>query len=340
MSSIYQVAEMAGVSVATVSRVINERGYVSEKTRLKVQEAINILHYTPNQAAQSLTTSSTKLIGLLVPDINNPVFLEQSKGINDYLKEKGYILMYAESGEDDEEMSNMVRRFLSNRVDGMILCSRDFTQFGDMDAIIEPALKNNVHVVLNGYVDSKFEIDRVGFDNVRGAYLATEHLLKMGHSSIALIAGTDSTISEERYRGYREAHIDNHVSLNPALVVKGDFRQHSGYEAMLKILQMNPRPTAVFAMNDVMAIGAMMALEDHKVSVPDEIAVAGFDDIIWCSLIRPRLTSVVQPKYEIGKKLAEFLLSRMNESYSGPGRHEIFGSRLAVRQSTVKSEQQ
>lgn len=335
MSSIYKVAELAGVSVATVSRTINNSGYVSHKTRLKVEEAMRTLHYTLNQAAQSLTTSRTNLVGLLVPDINNPVFLEQSKGINDFLKEKGVSLLYAESGESDEEINTMVRRCLSNRVDGIILCSRDFSQFDNMDEIIEPALTNGVHIVLNGYVASKFEIDKVSFDSVKGAYIATKHLLKLGHTRIGLISGMDSMTSNERFQGYFEALVEYNVPFDPSLVAQGDFRQHSGYTAMKKLLELPDRPTAVFAMNDVMAIGAMLALEDAHISIPDEMAVVGFDDIIWCSIIRPRLTSVVQPKYEIGLKLAELLYSRITNEYTGPGRHHVFSQRLAVRQSTM-----
>jgi len=337
MSSIYKVAEFAGVSVATVSRTINKSGYVSNKSRLKVEEAMKALHYTLNNAAHSLTTSRTNLVGLLVPDMNNPVFLEQSKGINDFLKEKGISLIYAESGESDDEINAMVRRFLSNRVDGIILCSRDFSQFDNMDDIIEPALKNDVHVVLNGFVQSRFEIDKVSFDSIKGANMATKHLLKLGHTRIGLISGLDSTTSNERFEGYFQALVEYNVSVDESLIVKGDFRQHSGYVAMKQLLELPNRPTAVFAMNDVMAIGAMLALEDANISVPDEIAVIGFDDIIWCSIIRPRLSSVVQPKYEIGLKLAEMLYSRIQGEYSGPGRHHVFTQRIAVRQSTVKN---
>lgn len=335
MSSIYKIAELAGVSVATVSRTINNSGYVSAKSRLKVEEAMKTLHYTLNHAAQSLNTSRTNLVGLLVPDINNPVFLEQSKGVNDYLKERGISLIFAESGESDEEIDLMVRRFLSNRVDGIILCSRDFSLFDNMDTLIEPALKNGVHVVLNGYVESKYEIDKVSFDSKKGANIAVKHLLKLGHSRIGLISGMNSIISNERFQGYFEALLEYNVPYDEKLVVQGDFRQHSGYTAMKKLLELPNRPTAVFAMNDVMAIGAMLALEDARIKVPDEIAVCGFDDIIWCSMIRPRLTSVVQPKYEIGQKLAEMLYSRITNTYDGPGRHHIFAQRLAVRQSTL-----
>lgn len=336
MSSIYKVAELAGVSVATVSRVMNSSGYVSPKSRLKVEEAMKALHYTPNLAAKSLTTSRTNLIGLLVPDINNPVYLEQAKGINDGLKDKGISLIYAESGESDEELSATVRRFLSNRVDGMVLCSRDFSQYDNMDDIIEPALRNGVHVVFNGYVETRFDIDMVSVDSVKGGYLATKHLLKLGHTRIGLIRGLASNVSNHRFEGYFQALVEYNVPLDERLIAGGDFRQHSGYTAMKALLALPEPPTAVFAMNDVMAIGAMLALEDEHIRVPEEMAVIGYDDIIWCSFMRPRLSSVVQPKYEIGMKLAEMLYSRIDGSYAGASRHHVFTQRLAVRQSTVQ----
>jgi DNA-binding LacI/PurR family transcriptional regulator len=335
MSSIYKVAELAGVSVATVSRAINNSGYVSPKTRLKVEEAMKALHYTINMAAQSLTTERTNLIGLLVPDIKNPVYLSQAEGINDFLKDKGINLIYAESGDTDEEIATMVRRFLSNRVDGIILCSRDFSQLNNMDEIIELALKNDVNVVLNGSMESGFAVDKVSFDSQKGAYLATKHLLRLGHTRIGLISGSECLITKERHNGYHQALVEYGVPLNEELIVYGDYRQHSGFMAMKRLIELPDRPTAVFAMNDVMAIGAMIALEEANIAIPEEMAVVGFDDIIWCSIIRPRLSSVVQPKYEIGHKLAEMLYSRITKQYTGPGRHHVFSPRLAVRQSTT-----
>lgn len=338
MSSIYKVAELAGVSVATVSRVINNTGYVSSKSRMKVEEAIKALHYMPNKAAKGITTAATNLIGLLVPDINNPVYLEQAKGINDYLKEEGFSLIYVEAGESDEQMGAMIRRLLGNRVDGIILCSRDFSHIDNMDNLIEPAIENNVPVVVNGQLETRFEIDRVTFNAVRGAYLATEHLLRLGHTRIGLISGMESLSARERHEGYMQALIDHSISVDPSLIAKGDFRQMSGYMAMKQLLALPHPPTAVFVMNDVMAIGAVLALEELKVAIPDEMAIVGFDDIIWCSLIRPRLTSVVQPKHEIGKKLAEFLHTRIDGTYGGPARQAVFPARLAVRESTMRME--
>jgi LacI family transcriptional regulator len=335
MSSIYKVAEFAGVSVATVSRVLNNKGYVSDKTRIKVEEASRALHYTLNQNAHSLSTSNTKLIGLLVPDINNPIYLEQAKGIIDFLKDKGYNLILTESGDSDEDLSSIVRRFLGNRVEGIIMTSRDFSLFDNMDDIIEPAVYNHVPIVLNGYLNSKFEVDKCSIDSVRGAYLATEHLIKLGHSRIGLIAGTDCLSARERQEGYFQALIDNHISFDEELIVRGDFRQHSGYIAMKQLLNKGNQVTAVFAMNDLMAIGALIALEELGKNVPEDMAVVGFDDINWCSIIRPRLTSVVQPKYETGRKLAEMLYDRITGEYDGPARHQIYTPRLAIRQSTV-----
>lgn len=331
MSNVYRVAEMAGVSVATVSRVLNNSTSVSRKTRLKVEEAMKALNYGSNKLRRISSPARTNLVGFIVPDLNNPFYLEQAKGINDYLKPLGINLVFVESEETEEELMSTVRRLLSNRVDGMIICAPNPQQIQSVDAVIEPALLGGASVVMNGMIESKFEIDKISTDSSRGAYMATEHLLKLGHTRIAMISGAD----ENRFGGYYKALIDYNITPDKSLVVYGDFRQHSGYEAMKRLLRLPNRPSAVFSMNDIMAIGAMLALEEEHISIPDEMSVVGFDDIIWATIIRPRLTSVAQPKYEMGRTLADMLYSRISGAYAGPGRFHLFSPRLAIRQSTV-----
>jgi LacI family transcriptional regulator len=303
-STIRDVARRARVSVATVSRVLNEKDAVRNETRQRVRSAVERLGYVPHGAARSLITRRTNTIGVLLPDMHGEFFSELIRGIDATVRRAGYHLIVSSSHGDRGEMGAMLRA-MRGRVDGLIVLSPDMSV---------PALRSSIPdslpvVLLNSVSDGKSPFDLINLDNARGAYAMVEHLASLGHRRIAFIRGpVPNTDASERLRGYRDAMRALSLDWTEELEFPGNFREDAGYRAGQRIAGIPNPPTAIFAANDAMAIGCLAALREAGKSVPGDFALAGFDDIPIASFISPALTSVRVSIAELGASAAERVL--------------------------------
>lgn len=297
--TIRDVAAGAGVSVATVSRVFNQKGPIREETVRRVMDVAGALQYIPHAGARSLSTRSTRTIGVVLPDLHGEFFSEVIRGIDLAARESGYHLLLSGSHADRDEMRAVVQA-VRGLVDGLIVMSPDL----DASALLGELPGGIPVVLLNAKVDGRPSIT---IDNAGGARGVVRHLASLGHKHIAFIGGPPRNAdAEQRRRGFRtgvRAHGIEGVEL------AGDFTEDSGYEAGQAIAAMKPRPTAAFAANDSMAIGALSAFRDARVRVPDQIALVGFDDIPIARFLDPPLTTVKVPIAELGRRGLQILVS-------------------------------
>jgi LacI family transcriptional regulator len=310
MPTIKDVARLAGVSTATVSHVINGTRYVSQELHNRVTEAMVRLRYRPNRLAQSLRSGETKSIGLIVPDNSNPFFGEVARICEDVGFQNGYNVFLCNSDESLEKEAAYINMLIAKQIDGVILLSSG----SDSSALRELA-RLNIPVVVTDRDSPDLDCDRVVVNNQRGGYQATRHLIDLGHRRIACIGGPKKLVtSQQRLKGYRRALKEAGIAANPEYVVYGDFRFQSGEEALQQLLQVEPQPTAVFACNDLMAIGALRALHRAGLRAPEQLSLVGFDDIPFSSVVVPALTSVAQPVKELAQTSMKLLLDHIKNS--------------------------
>jgi LacI family transcriptional regulator len=329
MITIREVAETAGVSYATVSHVINNTRLVSPETRERVLAAMDALHYRPNALARSLRQGKTNTIGLVLPDSANPFFAEISRSIEDEAFKKGYSVFLCNTELDTQRELFYVDVLGKKQVDGII-----FVAAGDQTDSLDLLLRRKMPVVMIDRNVPNVEVDAVLTDNQLGGLLATRHLLELGHKRIACIAGPSSiTPSAERIIGYRRALEEAGLSYDENLVLPGDYHAQSGMEITHSILKMSPRPTAIFALNDLMAIGALRAASEASYSVPGDLAVVGYDDLEIARFTNPPLTTIAQPKKETAAQAINLLVDRISRK-TGPNIRLVLTPELIVRRST------
>ena len=329
MTTIREVAESAGVSYATVSHVINNTRLVSPETRERVLAAMDTLNYRPNALARSLRQGKTNTIGLVLPDSANPFFAEISRSIEDEAFKKGYSVFLCNTESDTKRELFYVDVLSKKQVDGII-----FVAAGDQADSLDYLLQRNMPVVMIDRNVPNVEGDAVLTDHQLGGYLATRHLLELGHTQIACIAGPSSiTPSAERIIGYRRALEEAGLPFDEKLVIRGDYHAQSGMDITNSLLKMNPRPTAIFALNDLMAIGALRAAAEVGYSIPKDLAVVGYDDLEIARFTNPPLTTIAQAKKEIGAQAVNLLVDRMARKSRPPSRL-VLAPELIVRRST------
>ncbi|MDJ0752224.1 MAG: LacI family DNA-binding transcriptional regulator [Ardenticatenaceae bacterium] len=328
--TIKDVALKAGVSTATVSRVISGREKVSPALIDQVNQAIEELQYRPSRVARNLRVRKANTVGLLVSDIQNPFFTSIMRGIQDTLLAKGYVLLAANSDEDEDQERIHIETLLAEEVAGIILAPASTSARNYADLI-----EQGVGLVIIDRIPDRLKVDSVLVDNTAGARSAVEHLISLGHRRIGIIAGREHiSTATLRLEGYRFALQDAGLPFDPELVSIGDFRQEGGYQAMNALLNLAEPPTAVFSSNNVMTLGALQAIHEKCLKIPDEIALVSFDDMPWAASLQPPLSAVAQPTYEIGTTAARLLLERVNEPERST-RRVILESELIVRGSTV-----
>ncbi len=328
MVTIKDVAHRAGVSFPTVSHVINETRFVSEELRARVHQAINELGYQPNAIARSLRCKKTQNIGMIIPDIAYPFLAEVARGVEDIGFEHGYNVILCDSNGALEREAAYIDLLQEKRVDGIILVAA-----GESSRHVETLIKLGMPVIVVDRELLGLEVDSVLADNPQGGYQATEYLIQLGHRRIGCITGPpDLSISSQRVSGYRQALERYSIPFCDELVVIGDFRHQEGYKAMRQLLALNEPPNAIFACNDIMAVGAICAAKDKGLGVPEDTAIIGFDDIALASFISPRLTTIAQPKYEMGAIAVKLLVERINEK-SQSFTKVILPVHLVVRES-------
>lgn len=329
MATISQVAERAGVSVTTVSHVINETRFVSSAVRERVQQAMDELGYRPNALARSLRRGETHTLGLILPDSSNPFFAEVAQNIEVAAFEQGYnVILCNAQGEPSKE--RLYLDVLQKRqVDGLILLST-----GEDGESLSRALHRDIPIVMVDRDLPTADADVVLVDNRLGAAIAIDHLLHLGHRRIGCISGPSHiTPSARRVSGYRDSLAGAGIAFDETLVVRGDFHPESGRAGALALLNRPDRPSAIFACNDLMAIGAVRAACELGFSVPEDVSVVGFDDIQLASYVTPPLTTVVQPKAGMARTAVHLLFERMADR-SLPVRRQVLSPALVARASS------
>lgn len=331
-ASIKAVARLSGVSVATVSRVLNNSGPVKDETRRRILEVVESLGYVPHGAARSLTTNQTDTLAVLLPDIYGEFFSELIRGIDSAARRQGYHVLVSGSHEEREEVQAVLRA-LRGRVDGLIL----MTPSSEMLEALRSIPPDSLPTVLLNCPSGGLPFVSINVDNHGGAVAMVRHLAGLGLRRIAFIQGPpDNHDASERRRGYRDAVRELGLAIAPSLEVSGDFSEEAGCRAGERLLKLDPRPDAVFAANDAMAIGCLHALRQAGVQVPEEMAVAGFDDVPIARFMSPPLTSVGVPIAALGALALERLLEAVRQRGGGashPPHHEELPPTLVVRGS-------
>jgi DNA-binding LacI/PurR family transcriptional regulator len=328
--TIRDVAIKTGVSVATVSRTLNRPSVVHPDTRLKVLQAIEELQYVPNSFAKSLATQRSGLIGLVIPEITNPFFSVVAHGCEDAVRDHQYGLVLCNIGVQGSEETGIYRLLRNRQVDGIILVSPPLLN-GQLPAIMQGT--SAVHVDYDPNIPGA---DVVGFDNAAGGRMAAEHFILNGHKHMAVVLGFASSYggATARLNGFREALREHALTLPEANIVTKDFELAEGVSVVRNLMALNPAPTAIFASNDLLAMRLLRSLLVLGYRVPEDVAIAGFGDLALCQLSTPSLTSIVVDKYELGRKAAELLVTRI-ESPTLRKRRLVLPVHLAVRESSV-----
>jgi LacI family transcriptional regulator len=328
-ATIRDVARAARVSVATVSRALNDSGPVHNETRQRVREAAQHLRFTPHGAARSLTTSRTTTLGVLLPDLYGEFFSEIIRGIDRSAKRAGYQLLLSSARNARDEVHGAFRA-MYGRVDGLILMAPD----GELAEMFAQRRDGTPIVFINSPVTVD-DARLLTIDNHGGAYQMVRHMMDHGHERIAIIKGAERNHdAAERLRGYRDALEEGGVRRDPRWELPGDFSEVAGHRAAHAVLKLRPRPTAIFAANDAMAIGALSALREDGIAIPDEVAVAGFDDIPIARYVSPPLTSVHVPIAQLGERAMELLLGAIAAPNDGAVRRVVIPTTLVIRKSS------
>jgi LacI family repressor for deo operon, udp, cdd, tsx, nupC, and nupG len=327
MSKMKDVARLANVSTATVSRVLTGEDPVTSKTKEKVLWAIEQLNYRPNRLASNLRTLKSKTIVVVVRDITNSFFSDIIHGVEDVAYKHNYKVLLGDTRNDPKKESDYISLYNEKLVDGVILVATRNRK----DTLNE--LTKGIPIVLTSEFLERVDFPMVTIDNIGMAKLATEHLISLGHSRIGFVSGPmNIAISQDRLMGYHQALLQHELPLHPNLIQEGDWSIESGYDGALRLLALESKPTAIFAANDEMALGVIKAVKKMGYHIPDDIAVVGFDNIKLASLLEPTLTTVSQPRYDIGVKVMEILLKLMNGE-SVTERQYILPCELIIRQS-------
>lgn len=306
--TIKDVAEKAGVSPATVSRVVGNYGYVSEKTRRKVLAVVEELGYRPDSIARSLVTRATHTIGLVVTDITNPFFANLVRGVEAVTWKHRYTLILANTDEDVQREKSIIQTLQEKRVDAFIVVPAT----SQTSPHLQEVISQGTPLVLVDRRVRDLAVDTVMVDNEDGAYRAVSHLIRLGHSRIGIVLDNlKITTNEERLAGYRQALLENGLPVEESLIQSCRFTQHSAYELVSNMLADHERPTALFTANNFMTIGAIQAIREAGLEIPQDIALVGFDDLEWNQVNAPYLTAVAQPVFEMGNIAAQHIIAQL-----------------------------
>lgn len=328
MATIEDVARMAGVSAATVSRVLNENGAVKAYTAEKVQKAITDLAYVPNRAARNLRRNESMTVSILAPNFTNPYYSHILAGIGDTAQTLGYSVFICNMKFGKAEIDSIIK---NHSPDGMILLSSAY----NADWLAEYAREIPL-VLCCEYVEAS-SLPHVAIDNYQAAYEAVEYLLNLGHRRIATISAGNSHISTKlRYEGYCDALRDAGLEPRPEYLVKAapDYSYTSGYMMANKLFSLAKRPSAIFCISDILALSAIAAAGDRGLSVPADVSIMGFDDVHYTTMFHPHLTTVTQPCYEIGSKGMQ-ALHKYKTGFPHPPEVMPLPHQLTMRESTA-----
>lgn len=330
MSTILDVARLAGVSTATVSRVINSPDTVREETREKVLLAMAKCNYKYNALARGFVTKKSNTIGLIIPTISNSVFAESTLGVQEYADQKNIRVVLGNSYDKYSQEENLVKVLRESQVDGLIITTTNLK-----GEILKSLVDENFPFVLIFSTVKGGPMSAVGIDNYLGGYLATEHLISLGHKRICMVAGNFSMTdrSFHRWHGYKKCLKDNGIHYDKELLIQTDSSLSGGRDSIKKLLNLPSPPSAIFCSNDYIALGTMKGAREAGLTLPDDLSIVGFDDMQTASYMVPALTTIRQPAYEMGQRAAEILL-QLIEKKSKPIQ-DMMDSTLIVRESTT-----
>ncbi|GAB6137253.1 LacI family DNA-binding transcriptional regulator [Halanaerobaculum tunisiense] len=309
--TIKDVAREAGVSYATVSRALNDHPDVNEDTKKRILKVANEIGYQPNDIARGLVNQETKTIGLLIPDITNPFFPEVARGVEEAAIEAGYNVFLCNTNWNKEREKHYIDALLQKQIDGLIMVPSS----EELDHL-EKLLNSGVKTIFISSFIRHLDFTSVIVDNISGAQRAVEHLIERGHENIGFIgAEEDRFDNQERLKGYKKALRANNIEIEQKYIKdqEGSYKRKSGYYLMKELLDLDLCPTAVFNYNDLLALGAIQAIREEGLSVPEDIAIIGFDDISFASLPEIQLTTVAQPKYNMGQIALENLVEQIKD---------------------------
>jgi len=330
MVTIRDVAKLAGVSPITVSRVVNNSDYVSESTRARVEAAIDELKYVPNMLGPSLRFKQTMTLALVLTDITNPFWTTVARGVEDVAQANGYGIILCNTDESQSKQDQYLDMLLRRRIDGIVLVPAHSAP--EPVGMIQ---KQGIPVVVLDRQIPGIQVDIVRADSENGAYQLTDHLLSMGHRRIAVLAGPETvSTAVDRVMGYRRALTAHGLPEEAAAIYWGAFTVESGREMALQALSDHQQLTAFFATNNFIAIGAMQAMREMGLTVPDDIALVTLDDIPAVFTIEPFLTVARQPAREMGRKAAQILLDRLSGQLDGEYQHIVLPTQLIIRASS------
>ena len=328
--SLKEVAEKAGVSIATVSRVINNSPSVNLQTRTRIQKIIKELNYSPNRVAKRLRNrnTSSKLLGVLIPDIQNPFYVDVLRGIEDVAYLHQYALIVCNFSQDEEKERMYLDLMKSESIDGLISAPTH-----ERDPYVEDMARSGLPMVCVDRDLADIDVDSVLVDNRKGAFLAVDHLAKNGYKRIAYISGIPKLpSSRDRELGYKDALLENKLRVDDKLIKHGDSRHESGVKLCAELLELEQPPDAIFAGNNLITLGALETIHMRGLRIPGDIAIIGFDDMQWAISLNPPLSAVRQPAYNIGKCAAEQLISRIDNP-ERPTSQMILKTELMIRNS-------
>lgn len=328
--TIYDVAREANVSMATVSRVVNGNPNVKPTTRKKVLEVIERLGYRPNAVARGLASKKTTTVGVIIPDISSIFYAELARGIEDIATMYKYNIILSNSDQNQEKEFRLLNTMLGKQVDGIIFMSGNISS-----EHVEELRKSQVPIVLAASIEESETIPSVNIDYEQAAYDAMKDLIDRGHRDIAFVSPpiNEPINGVKKLAGYKRALLEADLPYNEKLVVEGDYTYDSGIEAFHKLMELDIRPTAIFVGTDEMALGVIHGAKDQGINIPDDIEIIGFDNTRLATMVRPQLTTVVQPIYDIGAVSMRLLTKYMNQE-KVDDHIVVLPHRIEYRQST------
>ncbi len=329
MATIKDVAKMAGVSTTTVSHVINKTRFVAKETEQQVLQAIKNLNYSPSAVARSLKVNTTKSIGMIVTTCETPYFAEIIHSVEELCYRQGYSLFLCNTQNNPEKIKNHLDMLAKKRVDGLLIMCAEYTQ----NSLNLLAAFEDLPMVVMDWGPFNENTDLIQDNSFSGGYIATKYLIDNGHKDIAIISGElKKTTAVMRYQGFEKAMQEANLAINPDWIMEGFFEPEDGYECMNKILVQDKLPTAVFCCNDVMALGAISAIGEKGLKVPDDISVIGYDNIHASRFFSPPLTTIHQSKSRLGVQAINLLFKRISEKGKEHEIIEIYPE-LVIRKS-------
>jgi len=328
--SIKEIAKQAGVSTATVSRVLNGSDKVHQKTVERVLKVVDEMDYRLDHVARRMRVKSTDslVFGLIITDIGNPFFSNVAKGVEEVAYKNKFVIMICNTNEDPEKEKLFFNSMRSEKVSGVIIVPTA----GNNSFFKEIADTNFPLVTIDRKI-KELSVDTVSIDNKEGGYLATKHLIESGHKRIGIVKGIKGlNNAEDRFNGYKKALEEAGIPISEELITYGDFVETGGRKAMKNLLSLDQPPSAVFSTNNLMTLGCIKEIYRRRISIPDEIALVGFDDSTWAEALIPPLTTIRQPGYEIGVNAAELLINRLNNPDASI-KYVVLNPQLVVRES-------